>query len=91
MPDASHVAASLAVAVAITVSLRALPFAMRTAMSGSALLVSVDHRHPPYGLGELVGVAVTAAVHLWRHNAALSIVAGTSSYLLISNVVLHGG
>lgn len=46
-------------------------------------LSSVDLTAAPHGLPELVGVAVTAALHLWRHNAMLSIVGGTGSYLVV--------
>ena len=33
-----------------------------------------------WGLRELVPVAVTVAVHLWRRNALLSMATGTASY-----------
>ena len=35
---------------------------------------------PLVGVRELVPVAVTVAVHLWRRNALLSMATGTASY-----------
>ena len=37
----------------------------------------------PYGIPELIGVAVTAALHLWRRNTLLSIAAGTVVYMVL--------
>jgi branched-subunit amino acid transport protein AzlD len=34
-------------------------------------------------LATLLGVAVTAALHLWRRNALLSIVGGTTTYIIM--------
>ncbi len=39
----------------------------------------------PHGLPELVALAVTAALHLWKRNMLLSIAAGTASYMLLVN------
>lgn len=36
---------------------------------------------PPFGTPELMAVAITATVHLWRGNALLSIFIGTGSYM----------
>lgn len=41
----------------------------------------------PYGLPELVGVAVTATLHLWRRNILLSITAGTVIYMVLVQTV----
>ena len=41
----------------------------------------------PYGIPELIGVAVTAAIHLWRRNTLLSIAAGTVVYMLLVQFV----
>ncbi|UNX55238.1 AzlD domain-containing protein [Georgenia sp. TF02-10] len=46
-------------------------------------LATVDVTVAPHGLPELLAVVVTAAVHLWRRNALLSIVAGTGTYMLL--------
>ncbi|WP_454777727.1 branched-chain amino acid transporter permease [Georgenia muralis] len=44
-------------------------------------LSEVDLTAAPHGVPELVAVAVTAGLHLWRRNALLSIVAGTGVYV----------
>lgn len=41
----------------------------------------------PYGLPELIGIAVTAVLHLWRRNVLLSIAAGTVTYMLLVQTV----
>ena len=35
----------------------------------------------PHALPEVIGLAVTVGLHLWRRNATLSIVAGTLAYV----------
>lgn len=42
---------------------------------------------PSHGIPELMAVGVTAAVHLWRKNAVLSIVVGTALYVTLVNTV----
>ena len=44
-------------------------------------LAEVDLTAAPHGLPELVAVAVTAGLHVWRRNALLSIVVGTGVYV----------
>ncbi|KJK55889.1 branched-chain amino acid transporter permease [Saccharothrix sp. ST-888] len=41
----------------------------------------------PYGLPAALGVAVTAALHLWRRSALLSIVAGTGVCMLAGHLL----
>ena len=41
----------------------------------------------PYGIPELIGLAVTAALQLWRKNMLLSIAAGTVLYMALVQVV----
>ena len=41
----------------------------------------------PYGIPELIGVTVTAALHLWRRNTLLSIAAGTVVYMVLVQFV----
>lgn len=41
----------------------------------------------PYGIPELIGVAVTAALHLWRRNSLLSIAVGTAVYMVLVQFV----
>ena len=50
-------------------------------------LKSVTFAVSPYGLPELIGVSVTAAVHLWRRNVLLSIAAGTIIYMVLVQVI----
>jgi len=51
-------------------------------------LSRIDVTTAPYGMPELIGVAVTVAVHLWRRNAVLSILAGTTVYLVMTNCLV---
>lgn len=41
----------------------------------------------PYGLPELISVALIVALHLWRHNVLLSIAVGTVMYMFLVQVV----
>ena len=38
----------------------------------------------PYGLHELISIAIVIAVHLWKNNALLSICSGTILYMVLS-------
>lgn len=108
MPDFTYIAAALAVAVAITVSLRAAPFLVKNVLNESPLLTdlgrwmplgaiailacycltTIDYLGPDHGLPQLIGVAVTIAVHVWRRNAVLSILAGTVVCVVLVNTQL---
>jgi len=46
-------------------------------------LKDVHWASAPYGSPELGAVAVVIMMHLWRNNALLSIVSGTTAYMLI--------
>ncbi|MDV7246171.1 MULTISPECIES: branched-chain amino acid transporter permease [Rhodococcus] len=50
-------------------------------------LKNVSINVPAHGLPELLAVAATAVVHLWRKNAVLSIVVGTGLYVILMNWV----
>ncbi len=41
----------------------------------------------PYGLPELIGIAVVAGLHLWKRNSLLSIGVGTVCYMLLVQLV----
>lgn len=41
----------------------------------------------PFGLPELLGIAVTVLLHLWRKNMLLSIAGGTIVYMLLVQFV----
>jgi branched-subunit amino acid transport protein AzlD len=110
MPDYTYIAAALAAAVGITVTLRATPFLIKNAINESPLLTdigrwmplgaiailagycltTIDYLGPAHGLPQLIGVAVTVAVHLWRRNAVLSILTGTTVCIAIINTHLLG-
>lgn len=40
-----------------------------------------------YGIPELIGVAVTIALHLWKKNMLLSIISGTVVYMVLIQTV----
>ena len=55
-------------------------------------LRNVSIRQAPHGLPELIAAIVTAALHIWKRNTLLSILAGTVTYMiLIQKVFLLGG
>lgn len=41
----------------------------------------------PYGIPELLSVALVALLHLWKKNTLISIAAGTSVYMLLVQLV----
>ena len=43
-----------------------------------------------YGISEMIGLMVTTAIHLWKRNMMLSMVAGTAIYMLLVQVVFTG-
>jgi branched-subunit amino acid transport protein AzlD len=65
VPDYSYIASVLAVAVAITVMLRALPFALKNTMRDSALLADVG-RWMPLGAITILAVYCLAAIDTGR-------------------------
>lgn len=42
---------------------------------------------PPHGLPELAGIAATVAVHVWRRQLMLSMLAGTAIYMLLIQAI----
>ncbi|MEI8095621.1 MAG: AzlD domain-containing protein [Spirochaetales bacterium] len=48
-------------------------------------LKDVAYTVKPWGLPELVSLAVVMGLHLWKKNALLSIAAGTGLYMLWAN------
>ena len=40
-----------------------------------------------HGLPEVIAVAVTAGLHLWKRSTLLSILAGTSAYMLLVQLI----
>ena len=41
----------------------------------------------PYGIPELIAIAVVAALHVWKRNTLLSILCGVVSYMLLVQLV----
>lgn len=42
----------------------------------------------PFGIPELIAVAVTAGLHIWKRNTLLSIICGTVCYMLLVQYLL---
>jgi len=61
---------------------KVLPFAIM-GMLVVYCLRNISFSAFPFGLPELLGCAVVAAVHLWKRNNLLSIAAGTIFYMLL--------
>ena len=51
---------------------------------------TADWTAPAFGADALIPCALVVALHLWRRNALLSIVAGTVSYMAIQQSGLFG-
>lgn len=58
-----------------------------TAILAVYCLSTINIAGPTHGAGPIIGVVVTVGVHIWRRNAALSIVVGTVVCVLITNLV----
>lgn len=65
---------------------KVLPFAIM-GMLVVFCLKSTSVTSYPYGLPELISVAVVALLHIWKRNTLLSIVSGTLCYILLINFV----
>ena len=61
---------------------RVLPYATM-AMLVVFCLKGVKVTETPYGLPELIACAVVIALHAWKHNTLLSIIAGTACYMVL--------
>ena len=69
---------------------RYLPAAVMALLVVVFLLRSADWTAPAFGADALVPCALVVALHLWRRNALLSIVAGTVAYMAIQQSGLLG-
>ena len=65
---------------------RVLPMAIMTALVVYCLR-NVDVLHFAYGLPELIAIAVTISLHLWKRQMLLSIAGGTACYMLLVQFV----
>ena len=61
---------------------RVLPPAIMAALVVYCLK-GVDFTAWPFSLAEVIAVAVTALLHLWKRNTLLSIAAGTVCYMIL--------
>ena len=50
-------------------------------------LKGISVTEKPYGAPEFIGVFIVAALHVWKRNTLLSIVAGTVIYMLLKQMV----
>ncbi len=50
-------------------------------------LKSVSVTTYPFGLPELIAIAVVVAIHLWKKNSLISIIGGTVLYMFLVQVV----
>jgi branched-subunit amino acid transport protein AzlD len=65
---------------------KVLPFAIM-GMLVVYCLKDVKFLSAPYGIPELIGIAITAGLHIWKRNSLLSIGVGTVSYMLLVQFV----
>lgn len=50
-------------------------------------LKGMDFSSAPFGAAEIIGVGVTAGLHVWKRNVLLSIAVGTAVYMLLIRFV----
>lgn len=65
---------------------KVLPFAIM-GMLVVYCLKDVRFLQKPFGAPELIGIAITAGLHIWRRNSLLSIGVGTVCYMLLVQLV----
>ena len=65
---------------------KVLPFAIM-GMLVVYCLKDVKFLSAPYGIPELIGIVITAGLHIWKRNSLLSIGVGTVSYMLLVQLV----
>lgn len=65
---------------------KVLPFATM-GMLVVYCLKSVNVLSWPHGLPELICIVLVAALHAWKRNTLISIVAGTAAYMLLVQLV----
>ncbi len=65
---------------------RILPYAIM-GMLVVYCLKGISFAVMPFGIPELLGVAVVAALHLWKRNTLISIVGGTACYMFLVQLV----
>lgn len=76
MPDATYLAAALGIAVVITFALRAIPFALKESLSGSALVGDLG-RWMPLGAVAILAVYCLSTIDPALPRESLGTIAGT--------------
>ena len=66
---------------------RVLPYAIM-AMLVVYCLKGISFLKAPYGIPELISVALVVVLHRWKRNTLLSIISGTICYMLLIQFVL---
>ena len=66
-----------------------LPYAV-TGLLMVYCLRNVSPFRAPFGLPELISLAVILVLHLWKRNTLLSLLGGTVSYMLLVQLVFAG-
>ena len=70
-----------------TVFTRFLPFWLFPKGKPAPRIVAYLGKVLPYGLPELIAVAATAGLHVWKKNTLLSVGVGTVLYMLLVQLV----
>ncbi len=65
---------------------KVLPYAVM-AMLVVYCLRGVDFTAFPFGICEVISVAVVVAAHVWKRNTLLSIIAGTICYMVLIRIL----
>ena len=65
---------------------RVLPYSIM-AMLVVYCLKGISFNKAPFGLPELISVAVVAALHIWKRNTLFSIICGTICYMALIQFV----
>lgn len=65
---------------------RVLPYSIM-AMLVVYCLKSISFVKAPFGLPELISVALVAVLHVWKRNTLFSIICGTVCYMLLIQLV----
>lgn len=82
MPNPGYIAAALAVAVAITVTLRALPFGIKNAMTESALLADIG-RWMPLGAITILAAYCLTTINVTTPTHGIPEVTGVAATIAI--------
>lgn len=65
---------------------KVLPYATM-AMLVVYCLKGIDFTTAPFGVCEIASVAAVVAIHVWKRNTLLSIIAGTICYMLLIRLI----